>query len=86
MHIARDRISQPVRFGGLSLTNPAHQNISIRLTWLRKFKAEYEFNGWYIVLSEWLRQAMRPSVEEHMGLGVVDWEKTASALRDKSTF
>ena len=85
-HIARDRVAQPVRYGGLSLTNPVHQNVSIRLSWLRKFRLEYANYGWYVVLSEWLRQELRPTIVEHMSLGVVDWEKTATALRQKSTF
>ena len=85
-HIARDRVAQPVRFGGLALTNPVHQNISIRLSWIRKFRLEYANYGWYVVLSEWLRQEMRPTIVEHMSLGIVDWEKTATALRDKSKF
>ena len=40
VHIAKERVSQPISYGGLALPDPNHQNVAIRLTWIRKFKVE----------------------------------------------
>ena len=40
VHNAKARVSQPISYGGLALPDPNHQNVAIRLTWIRKFKVE----------------------------------------------
>ena len=86
VHIAKDRVCQPYRYGGLLLPKPEIRNIAIRLSWIRKFKSCYAYQGWYVVLEKWLREQNRPGIEMHMRLGVKEWRKTAEKLEGTSTF
>ena len=85
-HIAKGRVNQPVSYGGLSLPDPKHQNLAIRLTWIRKFGIEYSDQGWYKVVQVWLNECGRPSLQNHMALGKYDWRKTSEALENRSSF
>ena len=86
VHIARDRVFQPYRFGGLRLPKAEIRNIAIRLGWLRKFNREYAYQGWYVILEKWLDEVHRPTIEEHMRLGVKEWRKTSEKLERVSQF
>ena len=42
--------------------------------------------GWFIVLSKWLEEVDRPKIEEHMKMGIVEWNVTAEKMRAKSKY
>ena len=86
VHIARARVSHPYQYGGLRLPDPEVRNTAIRMTWLRKFNSNYSGQGWYIILNEWMHQLNRPNIEEHMGLGVKEWRRTAEKLDEVSKY
>ena len=86
VHIAKARVSQPTRFGGLNLPDPAIQSKSLRLLWFRRFTEEYQDQGWYKLLSLSLRQQQRPTLPSHLKLGPREWRKTAQALHASSPY
>ena len=86
VHIARARVHQPTRYGGLNLPNPAIQNKSLRLLWLRRFTEDFQSQGWYKLLSLSMEHLRRPPLAMHLKLGPREWSKTAEALRDTSPY
>ena len=85
-HIKQSRLRQPYQYGGLAVPEPSMQSVTIRMGWLRKFRREYQDEGWFIVLSKWLDEVDRPKIEEHMKMGVVEWNITAEKMRVKSKY
>ena len=82
VHIAQDRVAQKIGYGGLSLPDPLHQKKSLAMAWLRKIKRGAQDMVWYQLLSAWLEEGNRPTPEEHLSLGHLEWSKTARALRN----
>ena len=85
-HIRQSRLRQPYQYGGLAVPEPSMQSTTIRMGWLRKFRREYRDEGWFIVLSKWLEEVDRPKIEEHMKMGIVEWNVTAEKMRAKSKY
>ena len=85
-HIAENRLRQPYKYGGLSVPEPSMQSVTIRMGWLRKFRREYRDEGWYIVLTKWLEAVDRPTIEEHMKMGYIEWNKTSEKMKEKSKY
>ena len=86
VHIAKARVTQPFRYGGLNLPDPAVQSKSLRLLWLKRFTLEYQSQGWYKLLSLALTRLQRPTPAAHLTLGHREWRKTAQVLRNTSPY
>ena len=86
VHIARSRVAQPPRFGGLSVPDPNIQMKSIRFIWVRKFLSANPETSWHKVLSAWLSKARRPGIIEHLQYGCREWQSTSEALTNISTY
>ena len=85
-HVAKARVSQDFKHGGMGVPNPDLQMKSIRMAWIRKFGPEHQHQGWYIILSRWLNQMNRPNLEQHLRLGQKDWRITARKMRHIAPF
>ena len=86
VHIAKARVHQPVRFGGLNLPEPAIQSKSLRLLWIRRFTDEFQNEGWHKLLSLSMAHLQRPTLAAHLKLGPREWGKTADVLRNGSSY
>ena len=86
VHIAKDRIAQKPKFGGLGVPDPATQNKALRLAWVRNILQGAQDQIWYIRLAQWLRDKDRPSPEQHLQMGQNEWRTTAEAIRESSQY
>ena len=86
VHIAKSRLKQPYKYGGLGVPDPDMQSMTIRMGWFRRFNESYRNEGWFIVLSRWLEEVDRPSVVQHMKMGEIEWRKTGERIRQKSEY
>ena len=86
VHIAKSRLKQPYKYGGLGVPDPDVQSTTIRMGWFRRFNESYRNEGWFIVLSRWLEEVDRPTIIQHMKMGVVEWMKTGEKIRQKSGY
>ena len=80
VHIAQDRVAQPLAFGGLAIPDPIIQSKALRLIWGRKFLNPNQSFAWVRILEEHLRECRRPSIKTHLYLGHHEWKKTAMAI------
>ena len=64
VHISQHRVSQPLRFGGLSIPHPVIQNKSLMLSWARKFKSPNEKLVWVQYVKFLLIQTNRPTMQQ----------------------
>ena len=80
VHIANNRVAQPLGFGGLSLPDPIIQTQALRLTWVRKFQALDPRLTWTMLLESQLRTHGRPSIAMHLLLGYHEWIETSLRL------
>jgi hypothetical protein len=81
VHIANNRVAQPLGYGGLSLPDPIIQSQALRLTWVRKFQALDPRLTWTRLLESQLRTHGRPSIAMHLRLGYHEWIETSLGLR-----
>ena len=86
VHIAQDRIAQPPEFGGLGVTDPLVQAVSLRFIWARKFISSDQGLTWYRILNSWLTQVNRPGILQHLKYGSKEWMDTSFALSDVSDY
>jgi hypothetical protein len=86
VHIANDRVAQPLGFGGLSLPDPAIQAQALRLTWARKFQTLDPRLTWTRLLEAQLTTAGRPSIATHLLLGYNEWKEPSSRLSGSTPF
>ena len=86
VHIAKARVMQPPSYGGLYLPSPGIQDTTLRMLWLRRFTEEYETQGWFKLLTIELTRTRRPSVSQHLKLGIREWRKTAEKLEARSPY
>ena len=80
VHIAGDRVAQPLQYGGLSLPHPMIQSQALRFSWIRKFQNASSELTWVRLLESTLRDKGRPSIRVHLLLGYHEWTSTAEAL------
>ena len=85
-HIAKDRIAQNIRFGGLGVPEPEIQSKSLKLAWVRKIHQGSQEQVWYARLAQWLQDEQCPTPEQHLKLGSIAWKTTADKLRQKSKY
>ena len=86
VHIANDRVAQPLRFGGLAIPDPSIQVQALRFSWARRFKSQNNRMSWYKVLESELATINRPDLETHMKLGVEEWYISGRKLEDTSPY
>ena len=53
-HIAKDRIAQPSKFGGLGVPDPKIQGKALRIAWARKILQGAVGQVWHARLTQWL--------------------------------
>ena len=80
VHVAKDRVAQKPKFGGMDIPDPMIQKKALAMQWLRKIRNGSEEMLWYQLLSGWLEREERPSPEEHLKLGHLEWERSAEKL------
>ena len=80
IHVAKDRVAQKPKFGGMDIPDPMIQKKSLALQWLRKIRKGSEEMLWHQMLSGWLEQEERPTPEEHLRMGHQEWERSAAKL------
>ena len=85
-HIAKTRVAQKVRYGGMSLPDPKIQDVALRLVWVRKFANIDTSLGWYQMLVAILEDQHRPDPVTHMKLGHNEWEKTSKKIENKNRY
>ena len=86
VHISRERVSQPLEFGGLSIPHPVNQHKSLMLSWARKFLQNDARLVWVQYVQNMLIQKNRPSLIEHVKLGSIEWDITADAIFSLSEY
>ena len=86
VHIAADRVAQPLMYGGISLPDPEIQSRAVKFAWLRKFMSLNHELSWVKVLEHRLAHSRRPTISEHLKMGARDWEDTANAMEVHSSF
>ena len=84
VHIAHNRVAQPLSYGGLAVPDPLIQAKALRLIWARKFRHPNQRLTWVRILEEQLRECRRPPLAKHGALGYHEWKATAEAI--DSTF
>ena len=86
VHIANNRVAQPLYHGGLSVPDPVIQSKSLSFAWARKF---CDPNGnllWVKLLNSTLASLQRPNIQEHVRMGPWEWYESANTLRQASDF
>ena len=86
VHIAGDRVAQPLQFGGLSLPHPLTQSQATRFSWIRKLLNPNANLTWVRILELNLRNHGRPSIGMHFQLGYHEWRMTDEALTPSFPF
>ena len=86
VHIAKDRVAQPMEFGGLALSDPKHQVKSLTFAWVRKFTMPDLRLVWIQILDLMLSRQNRPTAAVHTKLGVSEWRKSADLLQNESSY
>ena len=86
VHIAGDRVAQPLRFGGLSVPDPHIQTQALHYSWARRFNTQNQGMTWYRLLESELTRLNRPSIRTHMKLGAEEWNLTGDRLKDTSKY
>ena len=56
VHIAKDRIAQKPKFGGLDVPDPTIQNKALRLAWVRNIQQGAQDQIWHARLTRWLSE------------------------------
>ena len=87
-HIASARVNQKIKFGGLAVSDPHIQNISIRFFWARRFIEHESHNTttWKIILEGILAEHGRPSIGLHLLLGPHEWTITSEQIQESSPY
>ena len=85
-HIAQDRVAQPLFYGGLSIPDPIVQTQSLAFAWSRKFCKPNHQLAWTRMLETYLSNLNRPTIQQHVTMGVTEWQSTAEGLATISTF
>ena len=86
VHIAKDRVAQKPKFGGLDVPDPATQNKALRFAWARSIHQGAQDQIWHARLTQWLRDKNRPSLEQHLQVGQNEWRTSADEIRESSEF
>ena len=84
-HIARKRLAQPKKKGGLKVLLPQNQFQSSRFTWLRKLFSKPDL-PWFRRLERILESVRRPNMETHWQLGANEWNQTYNDLKEVNPF
>ena len=86
VHIANDRVAQPLGYGGLSIPDPHIQTQALKLSWVRKFQKLDHNLAWTKILEFNLAGSGRPDISTHLKLGYNEWICTSKALLIKAPF
>ena len=86
VHIANNRVAQPLFHGGLSVPDPVIQSKSLSFSWARKFCTPNENLLWVKLLNSTLMNLQRPNIQEHVTMGPREWYETANMLDQVSAF
>ena len=86
VHIAHNRVAQPLYYGGLSVPDPIIQSQSLSFSWARKFCKPNQTLSWTKMLEKTLELNHRPSIQDHTMMGPHEWKKTSNALTEISKF
>ena len=86
VHVANNRVAQPLCYGGMSLPDPNIQTQALRLTWVRKFKALDPRLTWTRLLESQLRNHARPNIVMHLSLGYHEWIETSVRIATTAPF
>lgn len=86
VHIANDRVAQPLFYGGLSVPDPVIQSRSLTFAWARKFCKPNHSLSWTSMLESLLAEHHRPTILQHVSLGPVEWQLTAESIQNVSPF
>ena len=85
-HIANDRVSQPLRYGGLSIPDPIIQTQALKFSWARKLLNSSSDLTWVKLLEKNLSEIGRPNRNIHFSLGALEWRITGEKMKNISTF
>ena len=85
-HIARDRLAQPLYYGGMSVPDPIIQAKSLSFSWARKLCNPNRSLTWVWQLENLLNTTQRPNIQQHIILGTQEWNQTATAIRPLSPY
>ena len=86
VHIANDRVAQPLFYGGLSVPDPVIQSKSMTFAWARKFGKPNHSLSWTTMLESLLTEHLRPTILQHVTLGPAEWQLTAANINNASPF
>ena len=86
VHISKERVSQPLQYGGLAVPNPKNQVKSLAFTWARKFEENDDRLIWIQLVNHMLQKVGSPDANTHMKLGALEWEITADRLTAESEY
>ena len=88
VHIAKDRVSQPIRYGGLGVVDPNIQMRGIAVAWIRRIYSGESINEckWKKLLEGHLRLLRAPDLSLLGQVGYGDWKRTARKLELEHPF
>ena len=86
VHIAQDRVAQPLYYGGLSVPDPLIQSKALTFAWARKLCNPNPALSWTSMLEALLRENRRPSISQHATMGPSEWQSTATSISTSSPF
>ena len=86
IHIANDRVAQPLSMGGLSVPDPLIQSQALKFSWVRKIMNPNTRLVWVRMLERQLVEIRRPNLSTHLQLGAMEWVVTSQVISNISPF
>ena len=86
VHIAQDRVAQPLYYGGLSVPHPVIQSKALTFSWARKLCNPNHALSWTMMLEALLLEHRRPTISQHVTMGPTEWQSTATSISTSSPF